>query len=105
MKNKDPIFHQSNDIQQPQTEETNNENDKEYDDDYYDKTDRDEEEMQEINFFLNNRSFCKIYDVILLLTLISIITFVWVYICKLPIPEIIKVLFGLDDTQYPTPSQ
>lgn len=108
MKNSDPIL--TNDIssknnsQQHQDEETNNENDNDYED-YYDKKDRDEEDMQEFNFFLNNRSGCKIFDIIFFLAIVSIFAFVWVYIYQLPIPEIVKILFGLDDTQYPKDSQ
>lgn len=101
MKSNNPIHSndtpQENKNQQHQAEESNNEIDAEYDD-YYDKKDRDNEEMQE--FFLNNRG-CKVYDIIIFISVASILAFVWVYIYQLPIPEILKILFGLDDTQYP----
>lgn len=108
MKNNDPISTndnpQKNDGLKQQTEEVSNDNDKEYDE-YYDKKDRDDEDMQEFNFFLNNRGGCKVYDIIIFIAIVSILAFVWIYVYQLPIPELIKILFGLDDTQYPTDQQ
>ena len=73
----------------------------EKDGDYYDQRDIVNEELQELQNFLYGRSVCRKHDVLFLMVFFGVFTIIWVFIYRLPIPDVVKTIFGMDDTQYP----
>ena len=66
------------------------------------KIDKDELEMREFrNLIYSNRGICKTVDVVFIFMILGILGCIWVFIYKLPVPDVIKRIFGMDDTQFP----